>query len=65
MKHFRVPKDLRRTVYCTALRNSEDVQTDFNFLWQKYTETSLSNDILVIFLGLGCAQDVDVLKWFG
>ncbi|XP_066141997.1 membrane alanyl aminopeptidase-like [Euwallacea fornicatus] len=61
-KGTKVPKDLKTTVYCNALRYSDDINGDYQFLWKKYTETDLSTEILTIYLGLGCTQDITLLK---
>nr|ADK11714.1 aminopeptidase N [Sitophilus oryzae] len=60
----KVPKNLRAIVYCNALRNSDDVEGDYNFLWSKYEETKLMSEILTIFSGLGCSADKTILKGF-
>ncbi|XP_050293698.1 uncharacterized protein LOC126734205 [Anthonomus grandis grandis] len=60
----KVPKNLRTIVYCTALRHSTDVISDFHFLWRKYEETKQISEILTIYGGLGCANDSDLLKWY-
>ncbi|ENN75300.1 hypothetical protein YQE_08077, partial [Dendroctonus ponderosae] len=59
-----VPKNLRVTVYCNALRYSDNATTDFNFLWQKYTETNLMTEVITMYAGLGCSQDAESLKWY-
>ncbi|XP_066251307.1 membrane alanyl aminopeptidase-like [Euwallacea similis] len=58
----KVPKDLKTTVYCNALRYSDDINRDYEFLWEKYTETDLSTEIITIYQGLGCSQDITLLK---
>ncbi|ENN75297.1 hypothetical protein YQE_08074, partial [Dendroctonus ponderosae] len=55
---------VRTVVYCNALRHSDDVQGDFDFLWQQYTQTKLSSEIMTIYSGLGCAENTTVLKWY-
>lgn len=59
----RVPKNLRIVVYCNALRYSDNVTRDFNFLWEKYTETNLMTEVITMYAGLACAEDIELLKW--
>ncbi|CAG9772408.1 unnamed protein product [Ceutorhynchus assimilis] len=63
-KGVKVPKNLRNLVYCTALRHSDNIATDFNFLWSKFGETKLMSEILTILSGLGCTNDTATLKWY-
>ncbi|XP_050293247.1 membrane alanyl aminopeptidase-like [Anthonomus grandis grandis] len=59
----KVPKNLRTIVYCNALRYSDSDDTDFRFLWQKYTETKLMTEILTLLSGMACSQNSTNLKW--
>lgn len=54
---------MRIVVYCNALRYSDNVTRDFNFLWEKYTETNLMTEVITMYAGLACAEDIELLKW--
>ncbi|XP_060526992.1 uncharacterized protein LOC132702417 [Cylas formicarius] len=59
-----VDKNLRSIVYCNALRYSDDIEADFNFLWEQFRKTSLASEVVTILGSFGCAQDSKHLKWF-
>nr|XP_022919428.1 uncharacterized protein LOC111428220 [Onthophagus taurus] len=59
---IKIDPNLRSTVYCTALRNSDDIESDWNFLWEKFTSTSLATEQVTILSALGCTTDQDILN---
>ncbi|XP_066250976.1 membrane alanyl aminopeptidase-like [Euwallacea similis] len=63
-KGVKVPKNVRTVVYCNALKYSENVERDFNFLWEEYLQTSLMTEVINLYAGLACAEDIELLKWY-
>lgn len=57
---FRVPANLRPWVYCTGLRNGNNV--DFNRLWTKYMADDLAGEKIVLLEAFGCTRDADSLR---
>lgn len=58
----KVQPDLKKVVYCNALRNSKDQQKVFDNLWNTYIETDISYDKNVILASTSCATDEQVIK---
>jgi hypothetical protein len=57
---FRISPDLRSVVYCSALINGK--ADDWNFLWQKYLESNVATDQVLILNALGCTTNPDLLN---
>ncbi|CAH1983242.1 unnamed protein product [Acanthoscelides obtectus] len=55
------PKDLRRIVYCGALRYSAD-NADWDFLWNAFVKSTSLSEGVIFLSGLGCSKDTDILK---
>lgn len=55
-----VPVDIRPAIYCTALRVTG--RNEFDFLWQKYMESNVPTERVVILNALGCTTHSDLLK---
>ncbi|XP_065214646.1 aminopeptidase N-like [Planococcus citri] len=60
----KIQPDLKKVVYCNALRNSKDQQTVFNNLWNTYLKTEISFDKNIILTSLSCTSDEGVIKNF-
>jgi hypothetical protein len=56
---FRIPPDLRSVVYCSAVSNGEE--REWNFLWEQYKKTDVSNEQVTILSALGCTSNPDLL----
>ncbi|XP_019763227.2 aminopeptidase N [Dendroctonus ponderosae] len=56
--------NIRSLVYCNAIRYSDNITGDWQFLYEKYQDSALSGDSSYIWTALGCANDTDVLKAF-
>lgn len=56
---FRIPSDLRSSVYCTAIRLGTD--SDWKFLWTRYYESTVPSEQAIILFALGCSRDVWIL----
>ncbi|CAH1154369.1 unnamed protein product [Phaedon cochleariae] len=54
-------KNLRSTVYCTALRHSND-SGDWEFLWNEYSKATLATEKTTILNALGCSMNVTLLE---
>ncbi|XP_074038935.1 uncharacterized protein [Leptinotarsa decemlineata] len=57
-----VDKNRKSIVYCYGLRYSEDVESDWTFMWDKYQNTSLSTEQVTILSTLGCTNNTNLLK---
>ncbi|KAJ8921489.1 hypothetical protein NQ315_003107 [Exocentrus adspersus] len=57
----RPPKNLRPVVYCNALRYSSD-QTDWEFLWDAYTNSTILTEKTALISALGCSRDSALLN---
>lgn len=55
-----VPKNLRSVVYCTAMQHGDE--EDWEFLWQRYRNTTTASTKQLILLSLGCISDVTLLE---
>ena len=57
---FRVDVNLRRTVYCNAIRNGGIDEWDFAY--QKYKTSNVATEKAVLLSALSCSRDVWVLS---
>ncbi|KAF2894154.1 hypothetical protein ILUMI_12018, partial [Ignelater luminosus] len=57
----RIEPDLRKIVYCTALRKSKNNE-DWEFLKGRLSETHALSEISTIISALGCTRNVDTLN---
>lgn len=59
-KTGKVPKDQRSFVYCNAIRHGD--QADFDTLYNKFLTTDISAEQLNLLAGMGCTNDVALIK---
>lgn len=59
---FSVDKNLRGVVYCNALRHSDTIVSDWNFLWDSLRSETLTSERDTMVAALGCARNEAVLK---
>jgi hypothetical protein len=57
---FSVNPNLREHVYCNALRYGNE--TDFKYLWEKYSTENVVNEQIVILGALGCSDRAEDIK---
>ncbi|XP_065214647.1 aminopeptidase N-like [Planococcus citri] len=57
-----VKPDLKKVVFCSALRDSEDKQNAFDSLWKLYLKPDIVNDKMAIIESLSCVKDEDIVK---
>lgn len=57
-----VDKNLREVVYCNALRYSDTIVSDWNFLWDNLQSETLTSERDTMINALGCAKNEAVLK---
>jgi aminopeptidase N len=57
---YRIPPDLRSVVYCSAINNGGDAEWDF--LWNKYLESDVAADQVLILAALGCTRNITQLN---
>lgn len=57
-----VPLDLRSVVYCTAIRNGDETQWDF--LWQRYLNSNVGTEKVLILGALACTREIWILNNF-
>lgn len=55
-----IPKDLRNTVYCTAIR--EGGEEEWNHMWSKYLSSNQASERISILKALGCSKDPKIIK---
>ncbi|XP_041451259.1 aminopeptidase N-like isoform X3 [Drosophila obscura] len=55
-----VPQNLRSVVYCAALRQGDE--SDWNFLWQRYSNATVASERRLILQALGCTQIEFVIR---
>lgn len=58
--HFRIPSDIRRVVYCTAIGSGNE--RDWQFLWKQYLKSNVASEKSTILVSLGCSRDIWVLQ---
>ncbi|XP_050307887.1 membrane alanyl aminopeptidase-like [Anthonomus grandis grandis] len=58
----RPDKNLRLIVYCYGIKNSNNISSDWEFLWNQYLNTSLSTEQVTILSALGCSNNETILK---
>lgn len=57
---YRVPKNARRYVYCTGIRNGN--ASDYDFLFQRYNASENTADMVVMLRTLACTKDENSLR---
>lgn len=57
---FRVPVDLRRVIYCNAIKNGRE--REWNFLWQRYIKSNVASEKSMIIGALACSRQIWVLS---
>lgn len=57
--YCRIPPDIKKTVYCTAVRNDNKM---WKLLWDQYQHHSDTDDKWDMYEALGCTKDEAVLK---
>ncbi|XP_066141970.1 putative aminopeptidase-2 [Euwallacea fornicatus] len=62
--HERPNINTRSLVYCNAIRYSEDPLEDWEFLFEQYSNASVSQDSSSIWSALGCSTNITVLRAF-
>jgi aminopeptidase N len=55
----RIPANLRSLVFCTALAHGEE--EEWNFLWERYTESVIATEQVTILSALGCTKNESLL----
>lgn len=58
--YYRVPRDLRSVIYCTAIRQGGD--REWEFLWAHYNKSNVGSEQLLILGSLGCSREVWLLQ---
>lgn len=56
----RIPKDLRRLVYCYGVK--EGGEKEWNFLWEQYKKANLASEKNLLMRALGCTRNSWLLK---
>ena len=59
----RIPPNLKSTIYCITLREGGD--TEWNFAYKQYQETTSASEKEVILSALGCTQKPYLLNKYG
>lgn len=58
--NYRVHPDIRVPVYCVGVR--EGGQSEFDFLWRKYTTSNVAHEQNTILQALGCTKQVNLVN---
>lgn len=53
--------NVKSVVYCTVLRHADSEDT-WRYLWNKYTETKLASEQVLILNSLGCTRNESLLN---
>ena len=53
----RIQPDLKKVVFCIALRDSIDKENTFDNIWKLYTKPDIVNDKIAILQSFSCAKD--------
>jgi aminopeptidase N len=56
----RIPANLRSAVFCTALEQGDE--KEWNFLWDRYTQSIITTEQVTILSALGCTKNVSLLE---
>ncbi|CAH0725372.1 unnamed protein product, partial [Brenthis ino] len=59
---YLVPKNARRYVYCTGIRNGD--ASDYEFLFQRYNASENTADMVVMLRTLACTKDENSLRHY-
>ncbi|XP_065214648.1 aminopeptidase N-like [Planococcus citri] len=57
-----IQPDLKKVVFCSALRDSEDRQSAFDNLWKLYVKPDIVNDKITILRSLSCVKDENIVN---
>ncbi|KAG5866589.1 hypothetical protein JTB14_010153, partial [Gonioctena quinquepunctata] len=57
-----VDKNLKSIVYCNGLRYSDSIDSDWQFMWKKMQDSSLSTEQTTVISSLGCTKNKIYLK---
>nr|XP_023022542.1 aminopeptidase N-like [Leptinotarsa decemlineata] len=57
-----INKNLKPIVYCNGLRYSNNIEEDWEFLWNKYQSTEVPIEKKIILEALGCTKNITILK---
>uniref|UniRef100_A0A336M458 Aminopeptidase n=1 Tax=Culicoides sonorensis TaxID=179676 RepID=A0A336M458_CULSO len=55
-----VPVDLRRVVYCNAIKHGRE--REWNFLWQRYVKSNVASEKVLIIGSLACSRQIWILS---
>ncbi|PNF37826.1 Aminopeptidase N [Cryptotermes secundus] len=58
----KIPANLRRLVFCTALEH--EGEEEWNFLWERYQESIITTEQVTILSALGCTKNEELLKQY-
>ena len=58
----RVQPDLKKVVFCIALRDSIDKDNTFDNIWKLFTRPDIVNDKIVILDSFSCVKDENTVK---
>nr|ADK11708.1 aminopeptidase N [Gastrophysa viridula] len=59
-----IDKNVRSIVYCNALRYSDDIDSDWEYLWSELRNTSQVNEISNLIISLGCTKSTKYLRYY-
>ncbi|KAH8311196.1 hypothetical protein KR044_004792 [Drosophila immigrans] len=57
-----VPQNLRSVIYCTAIGHGD--ADDWNFLWRRYTNSTVASEKRLLLLSLSCSRKVYQIEHF-
>ena len=56
----KIPSNLRKTVYCTAIEAGDE--KEWNFLWEQYLKSNNANEKSNILKALACSREIWILQ---
>ncbi|CAH1153782.1 unnamed protein product [Phaedon cochleariae] len=59
-----INKNVRSIVYCNALRYSDNIDSDWEYLWGKLKTTTQANELSNLITSLGCTRSTEHLKLY-
>lgn len=57
-----VSADLQKLVYCNVLRMNKNSSAEWDYLWNKYTNSTVASEKVLLLSALGCTENEDLLK---
>ena len=57
-----IPANLRSSIYYTSIRGGP--RSDFNFLWARFGNESIANEVINLLEGLACTEDPPLIVYF-